>query len=199
VAAVKAVLNQTSAVSQKMDAGIADVEQVIADSQLLLQDPNIPPDMKLEVEQVLNQASARLAKLKAEKQKVVDVLAQYQTILAQVDVNDLTPEQEMQLYAIGAGEASKFLPQPYSGYVFLGLALVPFIGSLLKNINQWRQINDGKRKTTELVISVDKLLSSDQVKDIEQAKIVLQENQSGVTQDLVDAVHSPMENTAPTK
>ena len=199
ITAVRNLLSQVSIVNQTVDAGIADFEKVIADSQAMLNDPNIPPDMRLEVEQVFAKATTRLAKLKAEKQKVSALIERYQSLIDSVDVNNLTSEQELQLYATGAGEAAQLLPPQYRGYVFLGLALVPLLGSILKNVNQWRQINDGKKRTTELVISVDELLGSAQIMNANDAKIILQKNQSGATQELVDAIHDPMKNTAPAK
>jgi len=196
---VKQIVSQAAAISQTVDVAIGDLEKIIADTQAALQDPNIPPDMKPELEKVLASASVRLAKLKSEKQKATAIIARWQTFLEQVDPNSLTPEQELQLYATGTGEAAKFLPQPYRGYVYLGMLLVPLVGSVLKNINQRNQINESKKKTTEIIISVDKLLESDHITNAKAAKSVLQDNQSGATQDAVDAIHDPMKNTAPTK
>ncbi|MCJ7777646.1 MAG: hypothetical protein MUP16_04965 [Sedimentisphaerales bacterium] len=200
VASVKNLLFQASAVNQAVDSGVADVEKVITDSQALLLDPNIPPEMRPQVEKVLADASAKLVKLKAEKQKVIAVLAQYQQLLASVDENNITPDQEFQLYATGAGQAAQFLPPPYRGYVYLAIALSPLIISIFKNVNQAKQINQGKQVLTEVVTSVDELLKTPAVvADAEKAKFVLQDNQSRQTQAVVDAIHDPMQNTAPTK
>lgn len=199
VAVVKQIVSRAAIASQTVDVAIEDLERIIADTQAALQDPNIPSDMKPELEKVLAGTSVRLAKLKSEKQKATAIITRWQTFLEQVDPNSLTPEQELQLYATGADEAARILPQPYRGYVYLGLLLVPLVGSVLKNINQRKQINEDKKKTTEIIISVDKLLESDHIDNIEAAKSVLQDNQSGATQDAVDAIHDPMENTAPTK
>ncbi len=196
VAAIKATLNQASAINQTIDSSIADVEKVVADSQTIIADPNIPPDMRLEVEQVLAKASTHLAKLKAEKQKASAFIERYQALLDQVDVNNLTVEQELQLYAEGAGEAGKLLPQPYRGYVILVAALVPLLGSIIKNINQARQLKDGRKKITELVISVDSLLESDLVSDPKKAKTLLASKQPTASA-AVDAIHGPMKNTGP--
>lgn len=197
VIAVKNLLNQAAAVNQSVDVGIIDVEKVIADSSALLADPNIPPDMKAEVEQVLNQASAKLIKLKTEKQKVIAALAQYQALLNQVDINNVTPEQEVQLYATGTGQAAQFLPLPYRGYVYLGIALLPLLGTILKIIQQNQQINKGKAVLTNIVTSVDALLTSPIVTNSKEAKQILTNNQTGATADIVDAIHDPMQNTGP--
>lgn len=200
VAAVKATLDQAAGVNQSIDSGIAEIEKVVADSQALLADPNIPPEMRPEIEAVLSQASAKLVKLKTEKQKVVDVIAKYQQLLNSVDTNNLTADQEAQLYATGAGQAAQFLPQPYRSYVYLGIVLVPLITSILKNINQAKQINQGKKVLTEVVASVDKVLESEEVaEDVDGVKQILQKNQSGATQDIVDSIHDPQKNTGPTK
>jgi hypothetical protein len=157
--------------------------------------------MRPEVEKVFADASAKLAKLKTEKQKVVAALAQYQQLLASVDMNNITPDQEFQLYATGAGQAAQFLPVQYQGYVYLAIIGLGAIGSALKIAQQWKEINQGKKVNTELVVSVDALLDPKNAiitpDKVENAKIVLQKNQSGVTQDAVDAIHDPMQNTAP--
>ncbi len=199
VAAVKEMVSQAAAVSQAADVVIADLEKTIAETQAALQNPNIPPDIKLELENVLAGASAKLAGLKVEKQKATAIITRWQTFLEQVDPNNLTLDQELQLYATGAGDAAQFLPQPYRGYIYLGLVLVPLLGSVVKNISQWKQVNASKKTVTEIIVSVDRLLGSNQVQDAGGAKFILQDNQSGATQDVVDAIHNPMENTAPIK
>lgn len=199
VAVIKEMVSQAAVVSQTVDVAIADLEKIIADSQAALQDPNIPSDMKPGIEKVLADAAAKLAKLKSEKQKATAIITRWQTFLEQIDPNNLTPDQELQLYATGAKDVAQFLPPPYRGYAYLGLALVPLLGSVLKNINQRKQINDDKRKTTELVISVDALLESNIVgSNVKEAKMLLASKQPTVSA-LVDAIHNPMKNTAPMK
>ena len=202
VAAVKGLLNQAAATGQQLDTSIVDIQQVVTDSQLLLVDPNVPDNLKPAIQKVLETASAKLTALQQAKQKVTTALAQYQAVLAGVDINDIDLAKELQLYAVGAAEVGKVLPQPYGGYVYLGSALAALLagllGSISKNIKQSKQLDQSKAVLTEVVTSVDELLSSDKV-DTEAAKQILQGNQSGATQDAVDAIHDPMENTGPAK
>jgi len=196
VAAAKALINQAIAISQKMDAGVADIEKVIADCQLSLQDPNIPAETREDIGRVLELALARLAKLKAEKQKAVSLIEKWQSILDQVDPNDVTFEKELELYTTGAGQAAQYLPPQYRGYLILATALVTLFGSAYKNYSQAQQLKDDRKKTTELVISVDSLLESDLVKDQGEAKKLLASKQPTVSA-IVDAIHDPMKNTGP--
>jgi len=201
VAAVKNLMNQAVAVNQLVDVSIGDIEKVVQDSQLLLQDPNVPEESKPALQKVLGEASARLAKLKLEKQKVMSAIVSYQAILNGADVNNLGLAQEIQLYAVGAGQLGATLPSKYSGYIYLGSALATIlaglIASILKTISQQKQLNQGKAVLTDVVTSVDELLKSPVISNIEAAKQVLSDNQTGATQDVVDAIHDPLQNTGP--
>lgn len=197
VAAVKNFLNQAREVNQHFDDSIANLEKIISDSKALLNDPNIPAEVKPEIQAALNIASEKLAKLQVEKQKVVASITRWQEALNQADPNNLEWIDEMQLYSTGAREASKFLPQPYRGYAYLATALIPLIASLLKNIKQSQQINKDKKQLTEIVISVDELLKSKSVDSPENAKEILKKKQSRETRRTVDDIRDPLVNTAP--
>jgi len=200
VAAMKQLVNQAATVNQLVDVSIGDIEKVMNDSQLLLQDPNVPEESKPALQKVLNEASVRLAKLKLEKQKVSAALVQYQTILNGIDVNNMDLAKEVQLYAVGAGQLGATLPSKYGGYIYLGSALATLlaglIASIAKNQKQAVQISQGKTILTDVITSVDELLKSTVINDVKVAKQILSGNQKGSTQDVVDAIHDPMQNTA---
>ena len=198
---IRAVISQASSINSAIDASFADVSAVIASCELVLNDPNIPEDMKTQVRLALLKAKAKLDSLIIQKKKVTDILASYQLALDAVDTNNLTPQQEIAIYGQGAIALAPLLPEKARGYVYLTTLLVPVIGglvgSIIKNVRQARKIDNDKAVLTDIVVSVDKLLKSDQVKDIEEAKFILQDNQSGLTQDTVDAIKDPFINTAP--
>lgn len=213
VTAVKSVVDQATAVSQSVNSSIADVNQTIAALEMLLNDPNIPAESKPQIQYALYTARAKLNALIPQKAKVDAVLLQAQTILNSVDTNNLTPKKELSTYGAMTTLAAPQLPPPISGYIYLAGLLIPVVGGLIGKIllqiqkikQQTADINQLKKANTEVVVSVDKLLNpaenngiipADKVKD---AKVILMSNQSGVTSDLVDAIHDPMQNTAPTK
>lgn len=201
VESVKAIVNQAVSVSSTIDASIADIEKVIASCEAALADPNIPEDLKSKVQLALTTAQSKLEVLTVKKKQVSDILDSYGRILSSVDYNNLNWENELELYSRGAAAIAPLLPEKTRGYIYLATILIPLAGgliaSVIKNLKQSGQISDDKAVLTDIVISVDKLLGSDQVKDIEEAKFLLQDNQSGFTQDTVDAIHDPMQNTAP--
>ncbi|MGD0077049.1 MAG: hypothetical protein ABSB91_00325 [Sedimentisphaerales bacterium] len=208
IAEVKAVVDKANILNQSVDAGITELQTVAQASQALLLDPNVPESMKPAISQALQTASAKITQLQQQKAKITASLAQWQAILNQTaaEGNDIGLTQEIQTYASMTNVSASYLPAPYNGYVYLGSALAAIlaglIASVIKNLQQSGQINSSKSVLTDLVISVDSLLDPKNAvippDKVEAAKIVLQQNQTGSTQDAVDAIHDPMKNTAPT-
>lgn len=207
---VQSVINRANAVSQSVDVQIEQLEATIQSSQLLLSDPNIPEDMKPQIQKVLDIAQAKLIRLKTEKAKITASLVKWQAIIDNAaDSNNMDLAGEIQTYAAMTSAASTYLPPPYSGYVYLGstlaAALAGLIASVIKNTKQGQQIDSSKTRLTDLVISVDKLLDPEENNGIlpagtvGAAKAVLRQNQDRATSALVDAIHNPMKNTGPTK
>jgi len=207
VEAVKSVISQANTINQSVNASIGDVNQIIAALELMFNDPNIPAESKPQIQYALYTARAKLNALIPQKAKVDTVLLQAQTILNSVDTNNLTPEKELSAYGSMATSIAPSLPAPISGYIYLAGLLIPVMGGLIGKIllqiqkikQQTADINQLKKTNTDIVISVDKLLASKEVvPDVAKAKFVLQDNQSRQTQAIVDAIHDPMQNTAPT-
>jgi hypothetical protein len=209
IAQVKAVVDRANVLNQSVDAGIAELDGVVQASQALLLDPNVPENMRPALQQALATASAKLVDLRLQKAKINAALVQWQAILNQTaaEGNNVDLAREIQTYAAMTSSSSAYLPPPYNGYVYLGgtltALLAGLIASIAKNIKKNGEIDNGKAILTDLVISVGKLLdpkTNDGVippEKIEDAKFVLQDNQSGLTQDTVDAIKDPMQNTAP--
>ena len=211
VASAKVVVDKANNLNAQVDASVAELQGVVQTSQLLLLDPNIPESSKPAIAQALQTASAKITTLQVQKAKITAALIQWQAILNQTaaEGNNVDLTSEIQTYVAMAQSSASFLPPPYNGYVYLGSSLAAvlagLIASVIKNSKQSGQINDAKAKLTDLVSSVDVLLDPTQnngvipATQVAAAKIVLQQNQVGATQDLVDAIHDPMQNTAPTK
>jgi hypothetical protein len=207
VTEVKAVVDRANALNLALDTSITEIEGVIQTSQAMLLDPNVPDSMKLPIQQTLTAAQTRLTQLRQQKTKIDISLAQWQAIINQTatEGNNVGLEQEIKTYAAMVNSTSSYLPPPYNGYVYLGSALAMvlagLIANIVKNTKLNQQINAGKAALTNLVTSVDAVLDPQNgvipVEKVGQAKIVLQQNQAGATQDVIDAIHDPMQNTAP--
>jgi hypothetical protein len=211
VAEVKAVVDKANTLNAAVDSSIVDFQGVVQAGQLLLADPNVPESTKPAIMQALQTASAKITALQTQKAKITASLIQWQAILngTAAEGNNVDLAGEIRTYAQMTTASATYLPPPYNGYVYLGSILITllagFIASLIKNLNQNGVINDSKAKLTDLVISVDALLDPKinqgviPPDKVETAKFILQDNQLGSTQDAVDAIHDPMQNTAPAK
>jgi len=206
VAAATSVVNQANSVSQSVNASIADINQVIAAAELLLTDPNITIESKAELQAALVTARTKLSGLAVQKQKVDNVLLQAQAILNAIDTNNVDSQAELSAYGNIATSVAPSLPASVSGYVYLAGLLIPVLGGLVTKLliqirkikQQTAEINQSKTVLTEVVSSVDALLDSDiVVTNKKAAKQILQSNQTGKTQDVVDAIHDPKKNTGP--
>lgn len=201
IAEVKAVIDQANEVNQTIDAQIEQFEVVVQNSQSLLDDPNVPDDMKPQIQKALNIAVAKLSQLKTEKAKVTASLAKWQAILDEAaDINDIDLAGEIQTYAAMTSAASAYLPAPYSGYVYLGSTLATvlagLIASIIKNVKQNQQIKKDKAVFADTVKSVNILLGSDLVNNVEDAKAILKSKQLPETRSEVDAVLEPIKEAA---
>jgi hypothetical protein len=209
VAQVKAVVDKANALNQQVDVTIEQLDAVVQASMALLADPNIPDSARPAVQQALANASGKIAALKKEKAKITAALMQWQAIIGAVDLNTVNEQTEFAAYGSAITAIAPSLPASVGNYVALAGLLIPLlaglIASVIKNLNQVGQINEGKFVLTDLVTSVDKLLNPKTnegvipADKIEDAKFILQDNQAGVTQDTVDAIKDPMQNTAPAK
>jgi len=192
IAAVKNLVNQASGVNASIDASLADINTVIASCEFVLADPNIPDDLKPQVQAALIKAKAKLDYLKAQKQKAVDILAAYKPMLDSIDTNSADINTELAVYGKGGAALGVAVGGKAGGVIYLLSALIPLVGglvaSVIKNLRQSGQLKDSKAVLEDVVSSVNQLLESDQVKDIEEAKFLLQDSQAGATQDAVDAV-----------
>ena len=195
VTELKATLDKAQSLSTSVDEQIKQFEAVVASGQNMLLDPNIPDSMKPSIQQAFDVAVDKLATLKLYKTKIEMAVTQYQKVLdsALADANNIGLEQEIQTYGGLAMSTAPYLPPPYNGYVYLGGALATVLAGFFaaKNKKLTTQVDESKKTITEIVISVDKLLSSPAVPDAELAKSVLEKAQSGSTQNVVDAIHQP--------
>jgi hypothetical protein len=205
IAAVQAAVLNAQSVSAQVDISVDGLKNTIAGLELSLADPNIPAELKPKIVQTLALARAKLDALLIQKQKVDTVLTQANVILSAVDVNNANAGTEMQIIGQMMSAAANQVPPPYSGYVYLGGALLAVfggaIGSALKASQKNKILDTYKTVLTDTVTSVKELLDpANQVippEKTQAATDVLKENQLPVTRRMVDAVLDPMQNTGP--
>ena len=206
MAMVQATVTQATVLSQKLDASVVELKAVVQTCEMMLQDPNIPPEMKPQILTNLNLATAKLDNFLQQKSKVDVILAQSLAILNSADMNNATIGTEIQTYGQAIQVAAMSLPPPYNAYAYILAAFgVPFAGFVLTWLKQRQtavKLNESKTALTDVVTSVNalidpanKVVTPDKVAE---AKAVLQDNQTGATQDTVDAILDPMQNTGPT-
>jgi len=213
VAAVKQVIDDATIRSQLIGDSIEDVNKTVVEMQLFLSDPNVPPESRPQLEVALAAAKSKLDTLIFYKEKIDTAILQAQATLATVDMNNLDTEKEAAIYGSLVTSAAPVLPGKISGWVYLAGLLIPVVGGLVGKImlqvqkikQQTSELDKSKVILTNAVMSVDTLLDpklndgvipEDKVK---AAKFILEHNQLGVTSDAVDAIHDPMQNTAPKK
>ncbi|MCK9243656.1 MAG: hypothetical protein WC877_03285 [Dehalococcoidales bacterium] len=196
IAEVKKVIDDANAASSSLDVSIAQIEPVIANLKLALGDPNIPEDIKPAAAKALEAALQRLNQLKAYKHQVDSAMADAKRILDTAAAGgDIGLTAELQTYGSLISAAGAYVPQPYGGYLYLGGMLVAALGGLIGSIVTASQKNKQLKKSEgvlrEVVVSVDKLLTSPAVTDTEAAKTILEKSQSSSTQNVVDAIRQP--------
>jgi hypothetical protein len=197
IAQVQTLVTEANKINSSVDTSIGQIEVVIANCEAAINDPNIPDDMKPPVQKTLDAAKEKLSQLKGYKAQLNAAMAGWQAILDSAAAEgeiDLT--REIQIWSSLATSASQFVPQPYGGYVYLGgalaAALAGLIGFITDDIRKRRELNSTQGTLSDIVKSAKALLESDQVKDVEEAKFILQDNQKGSTQDAVDAILEPI-------
>jgi len=207
MAMVQQTVSQATVLSQKLDASVVELKAVVQTCEMMLQDPNIPPEMKPQILTNLNLATAKLDNFLQQKSKVDVILAQSLAILNSADMNNATVGTEIQTYGQAISVAAMSLPPPYNAYAYILVAFgVPFAGFVLTWLKQRQtavKLNDSKTALTDVVTSVNALIDpANKIVTPEkaaEAKAVLSDNQLGSTQDAVDAILDPMKNTGPTE
>ncbi|MFA7485714.1 MAG: hypothetical protein WCZ89_06795 [Phycisphaerae bacterium] len=195
VAEVKRIVDNANAISSSLETSISQLEPVITNLQAVLDDPNVPEDIKAVASKTFQSAQQRLSQLKAHKLRVDAALVNAESILDAAAAGDVGITEELQTYGSLITAAGTYVPQPIGGYLYLGgtllTALGGLVGSILTAMQKNKELEEGQKTLTEVVISVDKLLGSPVVSDAEQAKSILEKAQSGTTQNAVDAIHQP--------
>src|SRR3972149_2747701 len=154
MAIVQATVTQATVLSQKLDASVVELKAVVKTCEMMLQDPNIPPEMKPQILTNLNLAAAKLDNFLQQKSKVDVILAQSLAILNSADMNNATVGTEIQTYGQAIQVAAMSLPPPYNAYAYILTAFgVPFAGFVLTWLKQRQtaaKLNESKTALTDV-------------------------------------------------
>jgi hypothetical protein len=171
IAALQRVVNATAEQSNQMDAKIVLLQRALASAQNLLADPNLASATLVNIRADVATLQAKLDAAKPVKQLLDQNLVAYQAQLtATLAAGPVDIATEAKTYGQGITAVSPILPPPWNALAaLLGVAVTvggAVAGAAVKGRKDAGAISG-------IVASVDALLQSDQIKDLETAKNLL--------------------------
>lgn len=175
------------AASKQLDDHIELIRHVVADVNDQMGDPNLLPDQLASLREQVLRGVEKLGEVKAQKQKVDDVLANIKAAITAAHEGGATIGDELQAYGSGAKAVGSALPPPFNAYA-IG------IGAILSAIGGTAVVQKKRDKAVleDVVKSVDALLSradSGGITSADEAKKILKKQKSA-TRRAVDAIRA---------
>jgi len=171
LAELQTAVTWTAEQSQRMEARIVLLQQALTSAQVLLADPNLAPATLVKLRDDITMIQAKLVAAQPVKKMLDQNLTAYQTRLAAALASGpVDIATEAKTYGQGITAVSPILPAPWNAVAaLLGVAVTAggaVAGAFVKGKKDAGAI-------AGIVTSVDALLQSDQIKDLEAAKNLL--------------------------
>jgi len=177
--------------SQDIGQALVVLDHVAEQTQLALEDPNLPASEVENVREILTKTRAEIVKLQARKTQIDEALARWQEVLVKAQAGEVNVATELQVLGEGTRILGGEIGGSIGGYVTIaGMVLsgiAGLIGGLIKNAKTQHTLED-------VVTSVSALLSNGLVTDEEQAKKVLERTQLPPTRASVKKIIGTSDN-----
>lgn len=180
VAMLQNAITQAESISNELGTRLDEMETVLTETQAAMSDPNLPPDVREQLDKVLTQTIEGIKVVSVQRGKYAQLISRLREQLAEAETEGMGFGEELKLYGEGLKEAGKYIPPPVGGFVSLAGVIFGAVGTVLAK-------KRGKA-LTGVVHSVDKLLDSTDV-NAATAKKVLKDNQSPATREAVRKIN----------
>lgn len=177
VAMLENALLRAENVSNDLGVRLDEMEAVLVETQAALNDPNLPAEFREQLNSLLTQTVDGIKVVAAKRGEYAGLITRLREQIDQAKKEGMGLGDELTLYGEGLTETAKHLPPSVAGYVTLASILFGAIGTVLARKR--------KAQLTNVVGSVDKLLESGAVADIEAGVKVLKDNQLPATRNAV--------------
>lgn len=183
VAAVQSAIEQGRDVSARLDASLIDLESVLTEA--LAQAAAAPAEEAVQVREVIEQASQRIAEVRQRKQQVDALIERWQRQLeAVLRDGKVTSADELTLAGGAARDLSGVLPSPLNWIAWGISAVMTLAAGVAARRAQQKQV-----AVEELVNGVDLVLVKQQT-FADDIKATLKTAQSPETRVLVDSLRA---------
>jgi len=168
---------QAEKISDDLGVRLDEMEAVLVETQAALNDPNLPADLREQLNNLLTQTVDGIKVVSAKRGEYGALITRLRKQIAEAKEEGMGPGDELKLYGEGLTTVGKSLPPPIGAYVTLAGIVAGIIGGVFAKKR--------KQELVGVVKSVDKLLESSAVPDVEAGKIVLKDNQLPATRNAV--------------
>lgn len=177
VAMLENAVLQAEKISDDLGVRLDEMEAVLVETQAALNDPNLPADLREQLNNLLTQTVDGIKVVSAKRGEYGALITRLRKQIAEAKEEGMGPGDELKLYGEGLTTVGKSLPPPIGAYVTLAGIVAGIIGGVFAKKR--------KQELVGVVKSVDKLLESSAVPDVEAGKIVLKDNQLPATRNAV--------------